>query len=85
MATMPFLCNGTLTFQGNLPRVLQVIILKYASCLIPYIYFFSIRPPPGLLPVLGPLMLYMTFTNQATTAGLRITIKHTQIMGRREV
>ena len=37
MATMPFLCNGTLLFQGHLPRVLPVTILKYASCLIPYI------------------------------------------------
>ena len=40
MATMPFLCNGTLLFQGHLPRVLPVTILKYASCLIPYIVSF---------------------------------------------
>ena len=40
MATMPFLCNGPLLFQGNLPMVLPVIILKYASCLIPYIVSF---------------------------------------------
>ena len=40
MAAMPFLCNGTLLFQGNLPRVLPVIIYKYASCLIPYIDLF---------------------------------------------
>ena len=37
MAAMPFLCNGMLLFQGNLPRVLPVIIYKYASCFIPYI------------------------------------------------
>ena len=37
MAAMPFLWNGTLLFQGNLPRVLPVIIYKYASCLIPHI------------------------------------------------
>ena len=42
MAAMPFLCNGTLFFQGNLPRVLPVIIYKYASCLIPYIVSFLI-------------------------------------------
>ena len=35
MASMPFLCNGTLLFQGNLLRVLPVTIFKYASCLIP--------------------------------------------------
>ena len=35
MAAMPFLCNGTLLFQGNLPRVLPVIIKKYASVLSP--------------------------------------------------
>ena len=43
---MSFLCNGTLLFtgffQGNLPRVLPVIIYKYASCLIPYIVSFLI-------------------------------------------
>ena len=38
MAAVPFLCNGTLLFQGNLPRVLPVIIYKYASCFIPYIW-----------------------------------------------
>ena len=37
MATLPFLCNGTLLFQCNLPRVLPVTIYKYASCLIPFI------------------------------------------------
>ena len=42
MASMPFLCNGTLLFQGNLPRVLPVTIFKYASCLIPYIVSFLI-------------------------------------------
>ena len=42
MAIMPFLCNGTLLFQGNLPRVLPVTIFKYASCLIPYIVSFLI-------------------------------------------
>ena len=38
---MPFLCNGTLMLQGNLPRVLPVTIFKYASCLIPYMAFVS--------------------------------------------
>ena len=42
MATLPFLCNGTLLFQCNLPRVLPVTIYKYASCLIPYIVSFLI-------------------------------------------
>ena len=42
MAAMPFLCNGTLLFQGNLPRVLPMIIYKYFSCLIPYIFSFLI-------------------------------------------
>ena len=42
MAAMPFLCNGTLLFQGNLPRVLPVTILKYASCTIPYFVSFLI-------------------------------------------
>ena len=41
MATMTFLCDGTLLFQGQLPRVLPVTILKYASCIIPYIVSFS--------------------------------------------
>ena len=36
MAAMPFLCNGILLFQCNLPRVLPVLILEYASCIIPY-------------------------------------------------
>ena len=36
MAAMLLLCNGILLFQRNLPRALQVLILKYASCLIPY-------------------------------------------------
>ena len=40
MAAMPFLCNSTLLFQGNLPMVLPVIICKYASCFIPYIISF---------------------------------------------
>ena len=40
MASMPFLYNGTLLFQGNLPRVLPVIIYKYPSCLIPFIISF---------------------------------------------
>ena len=39
-AAMPFPCNGTLLFQGNLPRVLPMIIYKYASCLIPNIDSF---------------------------------------------
>ena len=42
MAAMPFLFNGTLLFQGHLPRVLPVKIYKYASCLIPYIVSFLI-------------------------------------------
>ena len=42
MAAIPFLCNGTLLFQGNLPWVLPVIIYKYASCLILYIVSFLI-------------------------------------------
>ena len=40
MAAMPFLCNGILLLQCNLTRVLPVLILKYASCLIPYIDSF---------------------------------------------
>ena len=40
MAAITFLCNGTLLFQGNLPRILPVLILKYGSCLIPYINSF---------------------------------------------
>ena len=40
MAAMPFLFSDTLLFQGNLPRVLLVIIYKYASCLIPYMDSF---------------------------------------------
>ena len=39
-SSMPFLCCGTLLFLGNLPRVLQLLILKYASCLIPFIETF---------------------------------------------
>ena len=42
MAAMPFPCNGILLFQGNLPRVLSVLVLKIASCLIPYIDSFLI-------------------------------------------
>ena len=30
-----------------------------------YLLLFSIRPPPGLLPVLGPLTRYMTPTLDA--------------------
>ena len=40
MVAMPFLGNGTLLFEDNLPRVLPVTIYKHASCLIPYIDFF---------------------------------------------
>ena len=40
MAAMPFLCNSILFFQCNLPSVLPVLILKYASCLNPYIDSF---------------------------------------------
>ena len=40
MAAMPFLCYDTLLFQGNLPRVLSMIIYKYASFLILYIDLF---------------------------------------------
>ena len=35
MAAMPFPCNGIFLIQGNLPRVLLVLISKSASCLIP--------------------------------------------------
>ena len=42
MAAMPFLCTGTLLFQGNLTRVLPVIIYKYASCSNPYTVSFLI-------------------------------------------
>ena len=45
MASMPFLCNGTLLFQCNLPRVLPVTIFKFASCLIPYIVLFLYMSP----------------------------------------
>ena len=34
MAATPFPCNGILPIQGNLPMVLPVLILKFASCLI---------------------------------------------------
>ena len=40
MAAMPFLCNGIFLFQCNLPRVLPVLILQYASYLFPYIDSF---------------------------------------------
>ena len=40
MAAMPFLCYGILLNQCNLPGVLPVLILKYVSCLIPYIDLF---------------------------------------------
>ena len=43
MADMLFLCNGTVLFQGNLPRVGPVTIFKYASCLIPYILSFNVN------------------------------------------
>ena len=43
MAAMPFLGNGTLLVQGNLHRVLPVIIYKYDSCLIPYIDSFLFK------------------------------------------
>ena len=36
MAAMPFPCNGFLLIQGNLPRVILVFTMKYASFLIPY-------------------------------------------------
>ena len=42
MAAMPFLCNGILLIQCNLPRVLSVLVLKIANCLIPYIDSFLI-------------------------------------------
>ena len=31
MAGMPFPCNGILLFQGNLPRVIQVVFLMYRN------------------------------------------------------
>ena len=34
MAAMPLPCNGNLLIQGNLPKVLPVLILKDAGCLI---------------------------------------------------
>ena len=34
-AAMPLLCSGILLIQCNLPRVLSVLVLKIASCLIP--------------------------------------------------
>ena len=37
MAAMSFLCYGILLFQCNLLRVLPLLVLKYASCLLPYI------------------------------------------------
>ena len=42
MVSMPFLCNGTLLFQGNLPGVFASDNFKYVSCLIPYIVSFLI-------------------------------------------
>ena len=40
IGAMPFFCDGILIIQCNLPRVLPVLILKYASCLIPYFDLF---------------------------------------------
>ena len=42
MGAMPFPCNGVLFLQANLPRVLPVLISKYANCLIPYTDAFLI-------------------------------------------
>ena len=42
MAAMPFLFNGILLIQCNLPRVLSTLVLKIASCLVPYINSFLI-------------------------------------------
>ena len=39
-------------------RTCLIIKLQYVWE-IAYLLFFSIRPPPGLLPVLGPLERYM--------------------------
>ena len=36
MAAMPFPCNGILLIKGNLPRILPVFTLSYASFLSPY-------------------------------------------------
>ena len=36
MAAMPFICNGILLIQCNLPCFLPVLILKLASCFIPF-------------------------------------------------
>ena len=36
MAAMPFPCNGIVLIQGNLPKVILVFTLKYASFIIPY-------------------------------------------------
>ena len=41
-----------------------------------YLFFlFSIRPPPGLLPVLGPLMRYLTYD----PSGIRSTVRRCRI------
>ena len=42
IAAMPFLFNGIFLIQYKLPRVLSVLVLKIASCLIPYINSFLI-------------------------------------------
>ena len=42
MAALLFLCNGILLIQGNLLRVLSVLVLKIVSCLIHYIDLFLI-------------------------------------------
>ena len=41
MAAMPFSCNGILHFQGNLPRVIQVVFQMYRIILLSTRLFFG--------------------------------------------
>ena len=43
----------------------KLLLIFVFMCVIAVDGFFSIRPPPGLLPVLGPLERYMTPTLDA--------------------
>ena len=59
MAAIPFPCNGLLLRCVNIPTVLLMFFNKFARNSV---LFFSIRPPPELLLVLGLLERYMTPT-----------------------
>ena len=51
-----------LTFNYSVLSFFLLFFLKIFAC---FFFFFCIRPPPGLLPVLGPLECYMTPTLDA--------------------